>query len=187
MAVLVVIPCQDELEAASNALRSMISDERGDEVKQIGPFHYAWSSGLAQTVEQEIELAFSSNDRSKDEEREFIDFVGIGDRLSQRIDHLSGGWRKYLIYSLSIWLSDPDAPIVVFASSQFLDDDLISKLLDNCDRRTAKTFLFELDPLIMDRWAFRMDVLLFNFEEEAETQWTEPYVKRFGEGSIVRL
>lgn len=188
MSILVAIPCHDELEAASDSLRSTLSGQHGFEVRQVGPFHYAWSSGLADTVGQEIELAFTSNDRPKDEEREFIEFIHIEDRLSQKIEHLSGGWRKYLVYSLIIWLCDPEVPLVVFASSQFLDDTLISNLMDNFDRRKAETYLFELDPFIMEKWSSRLDLLLFNFNNDAiNDEWMDPYVKRFCERSILRL
>lgn len=188
MAVLVVIPCQDELEAASDSLRSKLSEEYGFEVRQIGPLHYAWSSGLSDTVGQEIELAFSSNHRSEDEQRKFIEFIDFEDRLSEKIEYLSGGWRKFLVYSLIIWLHNPNDPLIVFASSQFLDDDLILSIINNLDRRNGVTYLFEFDPSLMDKWSERLEILFFDFGSGAEEdEWMQPYVNRFGQRSILRL
>lgn len=154
----------------------------------IGPFHYAWSTGLSSTVDDEVRLALSSLEPSEARIELCIEELGLGDVRHKEMNALSGGWAKYTLFGLALYVAGLDRPVILQAVAQYLDDALINGLVATAKRHNGPVFFVEMDPLVLVEWK---DHVRLKFLETGDGgpdgELVEECTRCFGGGDFIRL
>ncbi len=123
--------------------------------RYFAPVLFAEYSCLTQFVDEEIDLVVSSQQKHNEARLtydEFIDFWGWRDKLSSKVYHLSGGWRKLLALSFFLNLKSENLLVVDFTSH--LSDRLIKFALAQAEQLEVKRMAFaEYDEEIIQQHA----------------------------------
>lgn len=154
----------------------------------IGPFHYTWSTGLSSTVEDEVRLALSSLEPDEARIELCIEELGLSDFRDKEINTLSGGWAKYVLFGLALYVAGGDRPVILQAVAQYLDDALINRLVTMARRHEGPVFFVELDPLVLADWKNDIRVkFLETGEGGTDGELVQECSRRFGGGDVIRL
>ncbi len=120
----------------------------------FAPVLFAEYTCLTQFVDEEIDLVVSSQQEQNQARLtydEFIEFWGWHDKLSSKVYHLSGGWRKLLALSFFFNLNSDNLLIVDFTSH--LSDRLIKFALAQAEKLQLRRMAFaEYDDEILQQY-----------------------------------
>lgn len=186
MIQLVIGPQSDDPDDTTKLLLGTL--DTTDPPLVIGPFHYAWSTGLSSTVEDEVRLALSSLEPDETRIELCIEELGLSDMRHKEISTLSGGWAKYTLFGLALYVAGRDRPVILQAVAQYLDDALINRLVATAERHKGPVFFVELDPLVLVEW--KNDVrlkFLVTGDGGPDGELVDECTRRFGGGDVIRL
>ena len=123
------------------------------EARYFAPVLFAEYSCLTQFVQEEIDLVVSNQQRQKDArltQDEFIEFWNWQDKLSTKVYHLSGGWRKFL--GLSLFLNRKCDDLLFVDIASHLSDMTIVRALEQMQRlEVGRVGFVEYDQILIQK------------------------------------
>ncbi|MEP7273012.1 MAG: hypothetical protein ABI882_16045 [Acidobacteriota bacterium] len=153
----------DQIDSESEGLVEKCSQHFGREFAVYRPLPFVDHTGFTETVREEIEFVVEAQHSSEGAylvAHEFISQWRLGDISSQRVVHLSGGWRKFLGVAL---FANRKAPAKCFLDViSHLADERITMLLEQLSRQKNEVVVFcEYDSqLIFDMAPTRFSLLM---------------------------
>lgn len=134
-----------------NELIAKVMPIAGSDVSIYESYTFIDGTGYTKTVQDEIDFVFAGHEAKRLNiftKKEFIKTWGFEYYLDFDINHLSGGWKKYLGIALfSNIIADTK---IYFDSTRQLSDKLIQRFIHNLELTDInKVFFFEWDAMLL--------------------------------------
>lgn len=108
---------------------------------------FASSTGLAHTVEREIELVImNSDERMHDTVEEYVRYWSLEAEAKKRIDQLSGGWRRIILLTLFFSKNHSADVMLLWNGFHFVAPDKVKMVIDGLGKKwNGQLIAFEPD------------------------------------------
>ncbi len=151
-----------------NDLIAKITPLAGDDVSIYESYTFIDGTGYTKKVQDEIDFVFAGHEAKGLNilpKEEFIKAWGFEYYLEFDINHLSGGWKKYL--GIALFSNIKAETKIYFDSTRQLSDKLIGRFVKNLEQTQIKqVFFFEWDAMLLTN----LDVKVLY---ESEHEFTE--------------
>ena len=154
---LVDIDNVDLIDVESDNIITACNNRSGVRSEVFFSSNFIKGTGYMKKVRDEIDFVLKSHEVDSIGSNSFEEFVRLWNfeqYLDYDLDHLSGGWNKFL--GLALFLNIKSECKIMFDGCRQLSDVLISRLIDNLESNSNEDyFLVEYDQNLLKKYSLK--------------------------------